>query len=173
MKVEGQIRRPVQSVQIDQSSSFWPLSDFGSVHFESFGPSSLIHDRPISVIWTVQFNPHGLSSLSQDRPLWLDPSKFWKLDVLKLSGHSTRFRNERTADARKKWYFGKIKREYTDGIKCLFSFCQILLLYGGLTVAIEKWSFEYLNFRSWFSHIFFPHRLSDAGWIRMTNFTFN
>ena len=26
--------------------------------------------------------------------------------------------------------------------KCLFSFCQILLLYGGLTVAIQKWIFN-------------------------------
>ena len=65
----------LSSVYIDQSSSLGS-STFGFqdrpvsqiVHwFESFGPSSLIHDRPVSVVWTVQLNPHGPSTLDLTR----------------------------------------------------------------------------------------------------------
>ena len=41
-----------RSVEVDGSG---PLSQ--TVHFKSFGPSSLIHDRPVSVVWTVHFDP--------------------------------------------------------------------------------------------------------------------
>ena len=44
-----------------------PLSQ--TVHFKSFGPSSLAHDRPVSVVWTVRFNPPGPSTL--DLPLFM------------------------------------------------------------------------------------------------------
>ena len=70
--------RIVQFFLFDRSLSFFE-TDFicfrfqdrslsRTVHFESFGPSSLIHDRSVSVVWTVQFN-HGSFTLIQDRPL--------------------------------------------------------------------------------------------------------
>ena len=37
------------------------FSDFRTFHFRT--PSSLIHDRPVSVVWTVKLNPHWSSTL--------------------------------------------------------------------------------------------------------------
>ena len=53
-------------------SNFWfqDHPHLRTVHFESFGQSSLIYDRLLSVVWTVQLKPHGLSTLTKDRLLW-------------------------------------------------------------------------------------------------------
>ena len=56
----------VQSFSLDHPISL-------TVHFESFGPSSLICDRPVSLVWTFQYDPHGPSALTQDRPHWTWP----------------------------------------------------------------------------------------------------
>ena len=67
-----------------------------------------------------------------DCPLftWLDKYFFLLCEIKKTAYGGTKM----IISVDKTWIYG--------WHKCLFSFCQILLLYGGLTVAIQKWIFN-------------------------------
>ena len=49
--VHFQISRPSTFCVLDRS--VWYMT----IQFQSFGPFSLIHDRPVSVVWNVHFHP--------------------------------------------------------------------------------------------------------------------
>ena len=77
--------RPVLLLLTVKFHLFWPYISipldrlvfaFKTVHFESFGPSSLINYRLVSVVWTVQLHPLDRSPGTKTVYFRLDPLKW-------------------------------------------------------------------------------------------------
>ena len=78
------LKRRVQKGEIGRSLKWVQFRSFGpsiftdrsfsqTVHFQSFGPPSLMYDRSFSVVWTVQVNTHGPGTVHfEPRPSTLD-----------------------------------------------------------------------------------------------------